>query len=62
MAHKIPYPARSRSTVIGKAYPARTRSTAGGQTFDTPKPSPRGSANSGKAPSKGVLTKGGGHG
>ncbi len=63
MPRNIGYPAKTRSVAVGKSFPARSRTARTMTTGDdTPKPSQHSNHRDGKAPSKGVLTSGGGHG
>ena len=63
MPRNIGYPVKNRSIAVGKPFPGKSRSI-GADAGDL---SPGGATQhsnpgSGKAPRKGVLTKGGGHG
>lgn len=57
---EISYPSKSRSVKIGAAFPGRSESVEVGAKSGRKLASRK--AKDGKKPTKGVLTKGGGHG
>ena len=62
MPNNIGYPVKNRSIAAGKPFPAKSRSLQVDKVTGEPKPTQHGSPKAGKAPKKGVLMKGGGHG
>ena len=62
MPSNIGYPKKTRSIAIGQAFPARTRSAGVNAGMVTKSPTPGPEMDSGKAPRKGLLLKGGAHG
>lgn len=61
MTRNVGYPAKTRSVAVGKPFPAKSRSINETQR-GLGTPSTKGKPKDGKAPKKGVLSSGGGHG